>query len=87
MISQTTAPPSGGVFVSPQSHTKLGGDAADGLYDAGNVNEQAIRQAALLTLRRANPRGVPAAIQGLPMNRNDARALLVRRLAWLRIRM
>ena len=32
---------------------KLSSDAAGGLYDAGGMDEKAIRRAALITLRRA----------------------------------
>jgi len=36
-----------------RSGPKLCGDAAGGLYDAGGMDEKAVRRAALITLRRA----------------------------------
>jgi hypothetical protein len=46
--------------ISAQSHPKLSSDAAGGLYDAGTVDQKAIRRAALITLRRAICERFPA---------------------------
>src|SRR5215471_19859 len=46
--------------VSRHSHQTLGSDAAGRLYDAGTVDEKAIRRAALTTLRRAVCERFPA---------------------------
>jgi hypothetical protein len=42
-----------GAGISAQSHTKLSTDADRELYDSGGMNDEAIRRAALVTLRRA----------------------------------